>query len=82
MLLLAFLLPRSGRPGVVLSAILALSVLRLSLGTLSTFFGLHGLATVSDPLYFITAGLVFPILGLWLLFRQGAVRGTLPHAAA
>lgn len=81
-LLLAFLLRRSGRLGIVLTAILGLSVLRLSLGSLSTYFGLHSLARISEPLYLITAGLVFPMLGIWLLSREGQVRSALPGAAA
>jgi hypothetical protein len=81
-LLLASLLPRTGRLGVVLSVLLGLSALRLSLGTLSTYCGLHSLARISDPLYFITAGLVFPILGIWLLHQQGTANPTPPGATA
>jgi hypothetical protein len=81
-LLLAVLVPRSGRLGLVLSAVLGLSVLRLSLGTLSTYFGFKSLAAVADPLYFVTAGLAFPMLGIWLLHQQRTFRDTPTRAAA
>lgn len=66
-LLLAVVVSRPGVWSRVLAAALALSVLRLILGTLSTYFGYRLLGTIADPLYFVTAGVLFPVMGFWLL---------------
>jgi hypothetical protein len=74
-LLLASLLWRGGGWGRALSIALGASVLRLALGTFATYGGLHGLHAIADPLYFVTASTIFPLLAVWA-WRQhlGAVR--------
>jgi hypothetical protein len=69
-LCLAVLLGSSWRWGFAVSAALALSVLRLALGTLVSYGGWRALESIVDPLYFISAGLVFPLLAAWLWRRS------------
>jgi hypothetical protein len=64
-LLLATLVWRSGYWGRLLSIALAASVVRLTLGTLASYGGIDSLHAVLDPLYFVTASTVFPLLAIW-----------------
>lgn len=61
--------------GTALAVVLGASVLRLSLGSLATYADLGFLAGIADPLYYVTAGLGFPLLALWLWDRSRAARG-------
>jgi hypothetical protein len=56
--------------GMLLAMALSLSVVRLLLGSLATYGDWHRLDVIADPLYFVTAGLTFPLLAAWLWSRR------------
>jgi hypothetical protein len=60
---------QSGLLGKLLTAALALSALRLLLGSLALYGGMKWLYPIVDPLYFITAGSIYPLLAIWA-FRE------------
>jgi hypothetical protein len=66
---LAFSVWQSGLLGKLLAAALALSVVRLVLGSLALYAGMPALFAIADPMYFVTAAAVFPLLAGWL-WRQ------------
>jgi hypothetical protein len=64
-LLLAVLVWRGGMWGRLLGLALGLSVLRLGLGTAASYGGVGALNAIVDPMYFLTASTVFPLLAAW-----------------
>jgi hypothetical protein len=62
---LAFAFWNRGLVGRLLTLALALSVLRLALGSLALYGGFTSLFAIADPLYFVTASAIFPLLGIW-----------------
>lgn len=56
---------RQGLMGRWLAVALGLSVLRLLLGSLALYGGLISLYAIADPMYFVTAGAIFPLLAVF-----------------
>lgn len=71
---LAAMVWRQGLIGRLLTAALALSVMRLLLGSLGLYAGMTSLFAIADPLYFVTAGAVFPLLALWAWRQARAIK--------
>lgn len=69
-LCLALEVRRHGPWGLALASALGLSVFRLALGSLATYAGWGAAGAIADPLYFVTSGLVFPLLAVWLWRRS------------
>jgi hypothetical protein len=60
---------RQGLVGKLLTVALGLSVLRLLLGSLALYGGLTSLYAIADPMYFVTAGTIYPLLA-WYASQQ------------
>lgn len=73
--ILAICVWRHGIVGRVLAVALGLSVLRLLLGSLALYGGFASLYAIADPMYFVTAGAIFPLLAV---FAWKRARGALP----
>jgi hypothetical protein len=56
---------RSGLIGRLLAIAFGLSVLRLLLGSLAIYGGFTELNAIADPMYFATAGALYPLLAVW-----------------
>lgn len=63
--------------GKLLALALGLSVLRLLLGTLALYGGMASRYAIADPMYFVTAGAIYPLLAAWA-WRRGRVRSSPP----
>jgi hypothetical protein len=62
---LACCLWSDGLLGKLLASALGLSVLRLLLGSLALYAGMDWLYAIADPMYFVTAGAIYPLLATW-----------------